>query len=420
MDQLKDIDMSNKKLASFDVKSLFTNVPVEGALDALSEVVDILDERTLPLPKSQYLSLISLCMRFNAFSFNGEEFAQVSGLAMGSPLSPVAACFYMERLEQTNFRHIMGPECTWMRYVDDVLVVAPDDVNLDVKLQDLNTVDSKIQFTLEKEINGKLPFLDTMIMRNGHTAKFKVYRKPSNKEDYVHFFSGHSERVKNGIVIGFFLRAFRICSEDFLQEEINHIFQTFQRLHYPKGYLIRMKKKAEEIRSKSYEEKQKAKKEQRKRGRFISIPNSRHADSIVNCLRAAGANVAVVSGMKIENLSRQKTKMSENNSVVYKIPCSGPCKKSYVGETGRGLKTRLNEHKRDVRNHNTSNAMVLHLEKCQQFPDWTKAHVIAEGMSKSIRKATEAAYILLDDTLNSKPGFFTWSKSAAKMALKRT
>ena len=92
---------------------------------------------------------------------------------------------FIERLEQTNFRHIMGPECldalTWMRYVDDVLVIAPDDVNLDVKLQDLNTVDSKIQFILEKEINGKLPFLDTMIMRSGHTAKFKVYRKPSNK-----------------------------------------------------------------------------------------------------------------------------------------------------------------------------------------------------------------------------------------------
>ena len=254
-----------------------------------------------------------------------------------------------------------------MRYVDDVLVVAPDDVNLDVKLQDLNTVDSKIQFTLEKEINGKLPFLDTMIMRNGHTAKFKVYRKPSNKEDYVHFFSGHSERVKNGIVIGFFLRAFRICSEDFLQEEINHIFQTFQRLHYPKGYLIRMKKKAEEIRSKSYEEKQKAKKEQRKRAGLYQFQTQDTLTLLLTAFVQPVLMLPVVSGMKIENLSRQKTKMSENNSVVYKIPCSGPCKKSYVGETGRGLKTRLNEHKRDVRNHNTSNAMVLHLENVNNF-----------------------------------------------------
>ena len=103
IDQLKNIDMKNKKLASFDVKSLFTNVPVEGALEAIKQVIDLLDERTLPLPKSQYLDLISLCMHFNAFSFNGEEYAQLSGLAMGSPLSPVAACFYMERLEQNKF-----------------------------------------------------------------------------------------------------------------------------------------------------------------------------------------------------------------------------------------------------------------------------------------------------------------------------
>ena len=31
IEQLKNIDMRGKKLASFDVKSLFTNVPVDGA-----------------------------------------------------------------------------------------------------------------------------------------------------------------------------------------------------------------------------------------------------------------------------------------------------------------------------------------------------------------------------------------------------
>ena len=99
IDFLENIDITNKKLASFDVKSLFTNVPVEGALEAITDVANILDERLLPLPKTQYLSIISLCMHFNAFSFNG-QYSQHSGLAMGSPLSPVAACFYMEKLEE--------------------------------------------------------------------------------------------------------------------------------------------------------------------------------------------------------------------------------------------------------------------------------------------------------------------------------
>ena len=166
-EELRNIDMSNKKLASFDVKSLFTNVPVEGALNAINEAIDIIDERTLPLPKAQYLDLISLRMHFNAFSFNGQEFAQLSGLAMGSPLSPVAACFYMERLEEEKFKGIMGDGCTWLRYVDDGLVVVPADVNLDEKLRILKEVEQKIQFTVEKENERKIPFLDTLIMRMG-------------------------------------------------------------------------------------------------------------------------------------------------------------------------------------------------------------------------------------------------------------
>ena len=218
IEHLKSIDMSNKELASFDVKSLFTNVPVEGALKAINEVINMIDERSLPLPKTQYLDLISLCMSFNAFSFNGKEYAQLNGLAMGSPLSPVAACFYMERMEDEKFIDIMGTGCTWLRYVDDVLVVVPKDVCLDEKLLRLNEVNPKIQFTVENENERKIPFLDTLLMRSGSGLKFLVYRKPTNKQDYVHFWSGHSERVKSGIVIGFFLRAFRICSEDFLEE----------------------------------------------------------------------------------------------------------------------------------------------------------------------------------------------------------
>ena len=108
----------------------------------------------------------------------------------------------------------------------------------------MNKVDSKVQFTVEHEKNGSLPFLDTSIERAEAKFKFKVYRKPTNKEDYVHYYSGHSERVKSGVVIGFFLRAFRICDEEYLTEEIEHITETFTRLKYPKGLLIRLRKKA--------------------------------------------------------------------------------------------------------------------------------------------------------------------------------
>ena len=90
-----------------------------------------------------------------------------------------------------------------------------------------------------------------------------------------------------------------------------------------------------------------------------------------------------MAGQKIENLTLSHYTKSKSKSVVYKIPCSGVCNKSYIGETRRGLITRISEHKRDVRNRNRSNAIVLHIEECKKLPDGGKACVIEEGMSKS-------------------------------------
>ena len=62
--------------------------------------------------------------------------------------------------------------------------VVPKGMNLEQKLDELNSVDSKIQFTLEKEDQGTIAFLDTQIIR-GERAKFRVFRKPTNRECYV-------------------------------------------------------------------------------------------------------------------------------------------------------------------------------------------------------------------------------------------
>ena len=179
---------------------------------------------------------------------------------MGSPLSPVAACLYMECLEKDHYQGIMGRDVLWARYVDDVLVVVPRNMNLDEKLDQLNSVDSKIQFTLEKENRGTIAFLDTEIVR-GDQVRFKVYRKPTNKECYVHYYSGHSDRVKRGVVIGFFLRAYRICSKEFLEEEIEHIMSSFTKLKYPKGLLISFETKSHKHKKEVYDKK--AKKQRR-------------------------------------------------------------------------------------------------------------------------------------------------------------
>ena len=69
--RIKDIsNVSNKKVASFDVKSLFTKVPVDEALKAITKVVELMNDDELPIPKEDYLRLVKLCMKFGCFSFN--------------------------------------------------------------------------------------------------------------------------------------------------------------------------------------------------------------------------------------------------------------------------------------------------------------------------------------------------------------
>jgi len=76
-------------------------------------------------------------MNFGGFTFNSDEYLQHSGLAMGSPLSPVAACLYMEWLEKHHYQNIMGLDVLWVRYVDDILVVAPQTMDLKERLTNL-------------------------------------------------------------------------------------------------------------------------------------------------------------------------------------------------------------------------------------------------------------------------------------------
>ena len=125
------------------------------------------------------------------------------------------------------------------------------------------------------------------------------------------------------------------------------------------------------------------------------------------------------TGTKIQDILKHKearNDMNERKSVMCAIPCKG-CDKSYVGETGRGVDVRLKEHRSDVKFHRTSNAIVMHIEKCDHLPDRDRTRILAENVRKPTRKMLEAAHIITRNTLNSRSGFITWSSIAAKLAV---
>ena len=127
---------------------------------------------------------------------------------MGSLLSIVLACIYLEFLEFSPFRYIIPNTARYFRYIDNILLIYPQDLDLQSITDRLNNVESS---TYELEYNSTLPFLDILLIRNiKKKLEFKVYRKPTFKKDHIHFYSHHNNINKRGNIISFYLSALHI------------------------------------------------------------------------------------------------------------------------------------------------------------------------------------------------------------------
>ena len=309
---------------------------------------------------------------------------------MGNPLSAVLAPLFMETLEEDDFKAIIGHNATWLRYCDDVITLLPEKSDLKAIIEELNASDSSIQFTVEEEHMKKIAFLDVLVHRYPDGLRFSVYRKPANKDDMIHYFSAHSVRVKSGVVIGFYLRALRIRSPCFLQDELNYDVRSFLRLKFPLTMLLSLQTTARNIHQRSREQ------ERKFRAVIVATP-SKFTEKVANSVKPE-VSVITRNGSKIRSLVKKKNTIKNSNSLVYKITC-GTCQLPYFGESGRGLPTRLKEHKADMRHHRISNALVIHVDSTDHLPDWNGAAVIHRDLSKLERRAIKAAYITVSENV---------------------
>ena len=83
------------KMLSFDVKSLFTNVPLNETIDII--LTKVYDENKIDtkIPKSILKELLYLCTKHVHFKFNNEIYIQCDGVPMGSPFGPLLANIFM-------------------------------------------------------------------------------------------------------------------------------------------------------------------------------------------------------------------------------------------------------------------------------------------------------------------------------------
>ena len=407
IERLKKLGNVEGKMISLDVTALFTNVPLEFVLSKLKEkheegIVNF------PLPIDSFLDLIRLCVSSTVFSFNGEGFKQKFGVAMGSPLSPILANLCMEFLE-TEILENCPPSIKpimWVRYVDDIfLVYKGNDDQFQEFLNYVNSFLPSIQFTVEKEVDNKLAFLDVLVSHDpiSHSFHFSVFRKPTNAENYIHFFSFHSPQIKSNIIINFVIRAYRICDPQYLDDEMSHIRRLFSRLCYPQHFIEKAISKAKrKIYNPSLPNTRIG------NNKFLSVPYHPKLEEIKRKLyTSSNGQTALVFNYNNTIAKRIMHNNMDNNKKdvgVYEIPCSD-CNSSYFGETGRGLDTRLKEHQRAYNLMHNNSVLVKHSWEKDHKIDWEGAKLIYKSNNVSERRVVEGALINLSNSMEGNKSF---------------
>ena len=104
-------------LVSYDVTSLFTQIPLEETIDYILDQIYICNKLPAITGKLIFKRLLYKVTKGSVFSFNGSLYRQVDGCGMGNPLSPVLANIFMCKLENDVLPH--HTLAFYDRYVDD-------------------------------------------------------------------------------------------------------------------------------------------------------------------------------------------------------------------------------------------------------------------------------------------------------------
>ena len=221
-------------LVSFDVISLFTNIPLKETIDMVCDYVYRSDSKP-PFPKETFKRLLEIATG-GYFLYKYTLCCQVDA-GMGSPLGPTLANFFLAHFE-TKFmadQLDFAPDL-YLRYVDDIFCVFKSHAHVLRFLEFLNSLHQNLKFTYELGPD-QLAYLDTFIRLptdDFDSVSSTVYRKPSNTNVILNFTAMCPQSWKLGLITCFINRAYTVCSTwKLFDGEVERLKSIFMSNGYP-------------------------------------------------------------------------------------------------------------------------------------------------------------------------------------------
>ena len=286
---------------------------------------------------------------------------------------------------------------SYKRYVDDSHARFPNVQQAEVFKEILNQQHPNIQYTIEFEnMDKELQFLDITVKNEKKgNYEFSVYRKEAITNIQVKHHSNHDPTILRGIFKGFVYRAFTICSETHIEEDLKLLINMFMQNGYKKDELL---KSIEEVREKSQGTERNETTEEITQSKIIKLPwIPGLSPKLRKVYRKAGVRTVFKSGPNLKTIltSQNKSKLPRNSYPgVYKIECSEPTHKPYIGETKMQVRNRKEQHRDYIKKGQWENSgLAQHKRTCCGTILWDDTVTVKKETSTFNRKVREALEI---------------------------
>ena len=224
----------NTFLVTMDVSSLYTNIPNDLGIEACREQLEINQAGSQFPTNKSIIDLLDMVLSKNNFNFNGLNFLQVGGTAMGTRLAPSYANLFMDYFERHHVYTYHTQPLLWKRYIDDIFMLWNQGIaELQNFIEHLNSCLPSIKF--ETHISeSEISFLDVKVKLNNNAISTSLFTKETDTLSYLDYSSCHPVSCKKSIPYSQFLRLRRICSDldDFVLQS-KKLANSFHRANYP-------------------------------------------------------------------------------------------------------------------------------------------------------------------------------------------
>lgn len=414
-------------LVSFDVVNCFNNIPVDLVLEIISRDFHKIS-KTTRIPKENFIEMLKFCLiDANYFLVNECYYRQNEGLFMGCSLSSKCVERVIEDVVDKTIEAMGWNPLLWTIYVDDHLAIIPDGKE-NLILDKLNSYHPNIKFTLEREIDSSINFLDVTISHKEDKIFTNWYHKPIASNRLINFYSAHPKHMIRNTAISFASRVFQLSHRQFNNINTSRILDILKKNNFPEKYakiiinqaLNKSDSRNHTINSSSH---------------FNQINNtSTNGMDITSETTIANnhnkyASVTYIPGVteklkkkieyfvpdvkiaekpphKVRSLfSKLKDKLpiTDTSGCVYRLNCND-CEKCYIGETIQKLKSRIQQHKNscsdlNLNKNNAKTALAEHTKEHHHNFDFSQPKILKKEKCKNKLRIQEANHIIISENV---------------------